>query len=277
MLSVNSIAQVLVNVVRSLGSASSFDTGLIMVEDAGTYVEAHRAIVCNSTAEAIQAMRACGYTSTDSEAYKAVVKYFAASPAPSKLIVSGHPSSETLAEALEAVLNITSSFYGVTIGNTETQERILALDTYITSLHKPLMFFVPITEAVSAATGSGHTLQVLYGRDSKRALPFVCSALSDAVALMGTAMGLALSHANSAFSLCYKTINGVQPIEATEQQVNAIKALNGNIYLTRGYTHLLLEQGTVSSGERYDDILYMDMISLYPAVLSVPCRIFRCR
>ena len=29
----------------------------------------------------------------------------------------------------------------------------------------------------------------------------------------------------------------------------------------RGYTHLLLEKGTVSSGARYDEILYLDKIA----------------
>ena len=80
-------------------------------------------------------------------------------------------------------------------------------------------------------------------------------------ALMGTAMGLELSHTGSAFALCYKTINGIQPSALTETEADAIKALNGNVYLTRGYTHLLLERGTVSSGSRYDEILYLDKIA----------------
>jgi len=100
-----------------------------------------------------------------------------------------------------------------------------------------------------------------YSRQSQRTVPFFCAAVSDAAALMGTAMGLELSHQASAFALCYKTINGIQPSALTETEATAIKGLNGNVYLTRGYTHLLLEKGTVSSGARYDEMLYLDKIA----------------
>ena len=74
----------------------------------------------------------------------------------------------------------------------------------------------------------------------------VCDAVSAAV--MGTAMGLELSHKDSAFALCYKTIQGIQPSDLTQSQVDRIKALNGNVYVARGYTHFLLENGTMANG-----------------------------
>ena len=63
------------------------------------------------------------------------------------------------------------------------------------------------------------------------------------------------------FDFSYKTINRIQPSSLTESEATAIKALNGNVYLTRSYTHLLLEKGTVSSGARYDEMLYLDKIA----------------
>ena len=158
-------------------------------------------------------------------------------------------------------MDITASFYGVALGQTETDDRMLALDEYISGLDRPLMFFVPVIGSASSVVASGSLLQTLSGRASKRAVPFFCAAVSDAAALMGTAMGLELSHPASAFALCYKTINGIQPSALTETEADAIKALNGNVYLTRGYTHLLLEKGTVSSGARYDEMLYLDKIA----------------
>ena len=152
-------------------------------------------------------------------------------------------------------------YLGVALGQTETDDRMLALDEFISGLDKPLMFFVPVIGSASSVVASGSLLQTLSGRASKRAVPFFCAAVSDAAALMGTAMGLELSHPASAFALCYKTINGIQSSALTETEADAIKALNGNVYLTRGYTHLLLEKGTVSSGARYDEILYLDKIA----------------
>ena len=78
---------------------------------------------------------------------------------------------------------------------------------------------------------------------------------------MGAAMGQQTAHAASAFSLCYKSVGGMLPSSLTQEQVDAIEALGGNVYVTRGYTHTLLEKGSTPSGYRYDEVLYLDMIA----------------
>ena len=83
--------------------------------------------------------------------------------------VSCYPSSETLVQALGAVLDITASFYGVALGQTESDARVLALDEYISGLDKQLMLFVPVIGSASSVVASGSLLQTLSGRESKRA------------------------------------------------------------------------------------------------------------
>ena len=51
------------------------------------------------------------------------------------------------------------------------------------------------------------------------------------------------------------------PSTLTQAQVEAIEALGGNVYVTRGYTHTLLEKGSTPSGYRFDEVLYLDMIA----------------
>jgi len=96
---------------------------------------------------------------------------------------------------------------------------------------------------------------------SKRVVPFYCSAVSDCAAVMGTAMGLELSHPESAFALCYKTVQGILPMDLTQTQVDALKDLNCNVYVARGSAHHLLENGFVTNGQRYDEVLYVDKIA----------------
>ena len=259
MLSVNPIARVIVNAVRSSAAPTSFDTGLLLIKDVN-FTDSRRLAAVDNSAAAISQLTSWGFASS-SEPYKSAVKYFAASPAPSRLLLSCYPTSELLEQALESVLDITASFYGVALGQAEVDARILGLEEYISSLDRPLMLFVPVIGTASAVVASGSLLQTLYSRQSQRTVPFFCANVSDTAALMGTAMGLELSHPASAFALCYKTINGVEPSALTETEATAIKALNGNVYLTRGYTHLLLEKGTVSSGARYDEMLYLDKIA----------------
>ena len=256
MLSINTIARVVVNTVRASASPTDFDTGLILVKDSG-YTSDRRLQTYDSGAAASAGLTALGFSS-DSDPVKSAVKYFAASPTPSRLLVSCYPASDTLSEALGEVLDRTASFYGVLpVGGTISASDWVSFAQFIESLEQPLVLFVPVN-----AMGSGAALNLLHAGGFKRALPFYTTSVSDCAAVMGTAMGLELSHKASAFALCYKTIQGIQPSSSlTQGTVDAIKALNGNVYVTRGYNHLLFENGTVSSGLRYDEVLYVDKIA----------------
>ena len=258
MLSVDTIARVIVTASRASASPSSFDTGLLMVRDTN-FAAAKRLKTYTSSSAAAEGLTEDGFGAT-TDAYKMAVKYFGASPAPTRLLVSCYPTSETPAEALGAVLNTTSGFYGVCFDTAPGDSDLLALAGWIEAAAKPMILFLPFTGTAGTVLAS-ETLAALVSSAYRRVLPAYVSLSSDIGAILGTAMGLKLSHTASSFSLCYKTIHGIQPTELTETQVNAFKALNTNVYITRGYTHLLLESGTVASGERYDEILYMDCIA----------------
>ena len=259
MLSINSIARVIVNTVRAVSAPKAFDTGLLLAVDAN-YTDSRRLQIYNSAEEAVAGLLELGFETT-SQAYKAAIKYFAASPAPTRLLFSCVPIAEDARTSLETVLNLTSDFYGVMFCSTFNEAGWLSLAQYVESLSVPLMLFVPVTGNASEAVASDSVLDRLYKAQIKRAFPFYCSAVSDCAAVMGTAMGLELAHKNSAFALCYKTIQGIQPSELTQSEVDGIKTNNGNVYIVRGYTHMLLENGTVSNGQRYDEVLYVDKIA----------------
>ncbi len=259
MLSIDTIARVVVNASRSAAVPSSFDTGLMLIKDAN-YSAAKRLKAYNSAAEAAAGLIADGF-SASTEAYKAAIKYFAQSPAPGKLLVSCYPSSETPAQALAAVLDVTSDFYGVCLGAQETDANILALDLAVSAQEKPCVLFLPLTGTPASVAAENSLLDTLFSRSSKRAVATYAAALSDAAAVMGCAMGLQLASGASSFALCYKTLQGVTPSELTQTQIDAIQAKNGNVFVTRSYSFHLLEKGTTPSGYRYDEVLYMDMIA----------------
>ncbi|QUC66204.1 DUF3383 family protein [Aristaeella hokkaidonensis] len=255
MLPVTSIARVVVNTIRASFSPSAFDTGLLLVPDA-SFTEDRRLMIYPSGPAAAAGLTELGFTA-DSEVYKAVLKYFAASPAPGRLLVSCYPASQSPGEALDAVLERTADFYGVMPASDLNNGELVSLAQHVEALEHPAVFFAPVT---SFSAEAGGTLDLLYRNQFKRTLPFCCGTLSDCAAVMGTAMGLELSHTASAFALCYKTVNGIQPEDLTQTQVDSVKAKNGNVYIARGYTHFLLENGTMANGQRYDEVLYIDKI-----------------
>ena len=257
MLSVNSIARVIVNTVRSQASPASFDTGLLLVPDPA-YAEARRLQEYVSGEVAAAGLAELGF-GTDSEPYKAALKYFAASPAPGRLRVSCYSESESPAEALDAALERTADFYGVMPCAALSDGELTALAARAEALSAPVAVFAPV---LSYSAEENSTLDLLYRGQYKRTLPFCCGSVSDCAAVMGTAMGLELAHQSSAFALCYKRVNGIQPAVLTQAQADSIKAKNGNIYVVRGYTHFLLENGTMANGQRYDEVLYIDRIAM---------------
>ncbi len=259
MLSISTIARVIVNASRSVAVPSSFDTGLLLVKD-GNFSAPKRLKAYNSAAEAAAGLVADGF-GTSTEAYKAAVKYFAQSPAPGKLLVSCYPSSETPIAALAAVLDVTSDFYGLCLGAAETDANILALEAAVSAQEKPCVLFLPLIGTPADVIASGGMLDTLFSRSSRRSVCTYAAALSDAAAVMGCAMGLQLASAASSFALCYKTLQGVTPSDLTQTQIDAIQALGGNVFVTRNYSFHLLEMGSTPSGLRYDEVLYMDMIA----------------
>ena len=86
MLSINTIARVIVNVVRPAAQPTSWDTGLLLVKDA-SFADAKRLRTYANSTEAATGLIADGFDNT-TEAYKAAQKYFASSPSPGRLLVS---------------------------------------------------------------------------------------------------------------------------------------------------------------------------------------------
>ena len=258
MLSINTIVRVAVSTVRPAASPSVFDTGLMLVKDEGFTAE-RRLNAYDSAEAAASGLAELGF-GPETEPYRAAQKYFAASPAPGRLLVSCFPEEETESMALDAAAERTNAFYGILVPAEMTKAETLALAEHVEGLGRPAVLFVPVTGAPAEAAAADGILKALCDARFRRTAPLYCAMLSDAAALMGTAMGLELSHRDSAFALCYKTLNGVAPAALSQAQADAVKALNGNVYVARG-PRLLLESGTVSSGLRYDEVLYLDRIA----------------
>ena len=147
------------------------------------------------------------------------------------------------------------------MADTRTDVELLALNTHLAGLDKPAMLFLALIGTATEVVATDSLLDKLHAAESRRVIATYAAAVSDAAAVMGCAMGQQSAHASSAFSLCYKSVGGMLPSSLTQAQVDAIEALGGNVYVTRGYTHTLLEKGSTPSGYRFDEVLYLDMIA----------------
>ena len=269
MLSIDTIARGTINVIRSAARPTAFDTGLLLVKDPD-FLPEKRLRSYASSAEAAAGLAADGFPA-ETEAYKAAQKYFAAVPAPSRLFVSCYPVPDSPADALDTVLNIRQDFYGIVLADPYSDEVLISLASHVSGISKPAMLFYPLIGTPASVAEEGSLLRQLHDMGSRRVVATYAVAVSDAAAVMGTAMGLQTANTASAFALGRKSVAGLQPSDLNQPQVDAIQALGGNVYVTRGYSFTELENGCTPSCLRYDEVLYMDMIGtdLQNAALSL--------
>ena len=124
--------------------------------------------------------------------------------------------------------------------------------------NKGVVFYGFTGEVASAVSAEG-IFATLKEAGAKRAIGLYCtSEVSDAAGLMGEAMGLSKMNPDEAFSLCFKTVASATVNEITQTQVEAIKAVNGNVYVKRTKERSYVENGTAATGLRFDEILYVD-------------------
>ena len=276
MLTLNSIVDVRVNVAPVSASGTGFSTGLILAPASGASVTETQRLRLFASAADLLADPSGDFTAA-SPAYLAAKSYFAADPAPDQVYVSLYPASESLPDALDAVLNLSADFYGVyaaesdSVSPSASTERILALARHLETLHAHLVLFCGATGTVAEAVSASGLLHGLFDLSASRAVPIYGADAYAPAALMGTAMGLARASASAPFTLCYKEIPGMLPTSLTESELAALHALNANAYIVRGLSRRLLEKGTVSSGLRFDEVYAMDRIAadLQEAALSL--------
>ena len=259
MLSTDSIVQVIVSPVSTSAGSSFYHTGLLLVpssdsEDASAEAE-DRLGSYSSPAE----MRSAGYAAS-SPAYLAALRYFGANAALRSLLVFRYPASSTASAALDEVLDLTTDFYGVFLCS-DSAEEIQSLAAHMQLLDGRFVLFYAVTGTPAEAASSSGLLAAMQALHTSRALGIYASEYLDAASVLGMAMGLALTRASSAFALCYKPVVGMTPTPLTESQITTLKALNANVYVTRGASRLLLEPGAVASGQRFDEVLYLDRIT----------------
>lgn len=89
-----------------------------------------------------------------------------------------------------------------------------------------------------------------------------------AAAMMGLAMGLNTGLAGSYYQLKFKQLVGITTEPLTPTQIGTLPTLggggiegnNGNLYLSFGSQFEWLEQGTMSNGQFFDEIINLDML-----------------
>ena len=309
MLSLSSVVEVRVNAAVASVSGSTFSTGLILAPAGESVCSGESASSQNPTSTddpsssgttpsddpdpsggsasvspsasispedrlrlfaSAEDMLAAGFAATD-PAYLAALAYFAASPAPDRVYVGLYAPSESIVSVLLDILSSTSDFYGITVADPDPAAALSLLSSLATLPGSGRYVFFCGAGSVSEALSPDGILKQAYATGFSRVLTVYGSDLYAPAAVMGTAMGLARTRADSSFALCYQTVPGMLPTDLTESEIASFRAVNANVYITRGGHYRRLELGAAVSGARFDEVLSLDRIAadLQSAALSL--------
>ena len=255
MLSLSSIVRVRVNPAGVAVSSDAFSTGLLLAPASGTVPDGSRLRAYAAAADLL----ADGFAASD-PAYLAARAYFAADPAPDRVYVGLYGSGETPAAVLQEILESTDDFYAVCLCEANPA-RVIPLIEGFDALEGRVVLFAGATGSADDALAANGVLTKAYATGSDRILTVYGADAYAAAAVMGTAMGLSQANPEGAFSLCYRQVPGMLPVDLTESGILRLKAAGCNVYVTRGRSRKLLEQGNMVSGRRFDEVLALDRIA----------------
>lgn len=264
------VVNVNVNVTSGAALRNSFALGLIIGNSTIITTE-QRVITCQNMQEVADA----GFGTTNPE-YQAAMAYFAQTPTPASLCIGVMGAEETPVQAATACRAANGEWYGFTVCGA-TDDQILALAAYADAAGDCIYF--ANSDTAEILTGGG-VLADLATATYKRTIFFYSASEYCAAAALGYTMGANnASVTGGSFTLAYKTLASIQPDDLNTEQVNTIKGLFGNVYITRGGRYNIIEAGTCTDGTFVDELIGIDcyinalqsgVMDLFTSVTKVP-------
>lgn len=194
------------------------------------------------------------FDSTDAT-YKAISAYFSQAVMPEKIIVGYKESAETIADALDAIVNENGDFYAVaTVSRTQVDQEAVA--TWVAS--KRRIAGLASADAAILTNGTTDIAAVLKAANQDRAFVVYngeAATKYPEIALLGRM----LPELPGSATYKFKTLVGIVADKLTGTQVTNLNNKKCNYYEEIGGVSII-EEGTMSSGEFIDNMIGVDWI-----------------
>lgn len=214
-------------------------------------------------------MIADGWKGTEPE-YLAAQLYFSQNPKPNKIAIGfWDKDKESAVQAMTACREANSEWYiGYMCGITNTD--IIEVAKYIDSATPESIFAYTINDKDVIENKDGNVVTTLKTLGIHRTIGQYSSTENAIVAIIGYAMGANTQTAGSAYTLKFKQEAGVKTENLDSTQVTILKNNNCNVYLNRGSVYSMFEDGVMSDGTPFDELINLDILrnNIQTAVIS---------
>lgn len=208
-----------------------------------------------------------GFKLTD-RLYKAAALLMGQNKKPDKFMVGCIATvksvTETAVQALKACREANYEWYVGIVCEDQTATQHLANLEYTNSCTPDTVYAYTSGDAENDAAATDNSVFVkAKNKLYRRCFGLFSTKHSDAVAAaIGNAMAFMTGTINSAFTMKFKTLSGIETENATSvfpsNSVTKIKGANGNVYVNRGTYYNMLEEGVMADGSFFDEIIFLD-------------------
>lgn len=174
---------------------------------------------------------------------------------------------ETPLVAITACRVINSAWWAAMVTSAVTADHE-AIAAYFQSISPVGCYFYTTSDA-SVLVGTGDVFSFMKANGFNRVIGFYSTTqggnapnnIYSCAAAMGYAMGANTGLAGSNFTLKFKKLVGIVAEPLSFNTVQIIEGNNGNLYLNYQNVYTIVEQGVLGSGEFFDTLLGLDMLT----------------
>lgn len=257
--SLNRIVDVSVRVSSPATISSDFNLGMIIDNRADSPIANQVKEYSYSNYQA--QMVADGFATTDN-AYKKAVVYFSQSDKSSMIAVAGTGASETADAAFTRIRNANDKFYCFCFAATVTDENIAKVAALVETSSIPTIYFFGSTDEKCIQASTSNIMKILQTANYTRTFGFYSEDANIDVGMVGLVSGLNSMKANSAYTVAYKTIVGVNASELSDTQINNLISYGGNAFAKFGNSYRFVYPGISGGNYHVDELFLIDAASL---------------
>ena len=253
-LSLDSIIKVNLIVNAAAAQRSSMNTALLLSKN--TVISTEDRV---KTYSSLQEMQDGGFTPVSPE-YQAALAYFGQSRVPGMIAIGTVGDGEEWDTALLAARAKNTDWYAVVpLGaeKADIEKMAPAAEGF-----SPASAIIFVTKDAEVKEGTeGNVLEAMKAAGYRKTLGIYSTDTNLAAAVAGYAMGAQDGRDGSAYTLFGKTLTRVAAEDLTADEVKSIEGNNGNVYVNRGVYYNLFEHGRMASGDYWDEVYYLDILS----------------
>lgn len=169
--------------------------------------------------------------------------------------------AESPVDTVQKMRMANSEWYSLAFCEELGEADVLAVAAYIESSSIYSAFFVNSSSDAVTRNLEDNLFSKLKGLKYSRTFGLATKKPYSHIGAMAYPMGQISDQANSSFTLGLKGLPGCTVDSYSSQEVNNVESNYGNVYINRGSSYDILEEGRVFSGAWFDEIIQLDKLA----------------